>query len=600
MKYLGDYAEDSTVRFFFSTNDSSGGRIGFSASLEAADVEIIKDGNITGSTAGVTITTDFDSKTGLHLIAVDMSADAFYATGSDYACLLYPNDETVDSQNVAAVIAEWSCENRFDEVDVTKVSGDATAADNLELDYDGTGYAKSNSTVGTVTTLTNKSDFRLSATGVDDIWDEQLSGHVAAGSAGAALYVVRSATAQAGAASTITLDASASASDDFYNNNPIWIVSGTGAGQGNTITDYNGTTKVATVQDSWVTNPSSDSVFVIIPRGGIPGASAPTAAAVADAVWDEAYADHTAEGTYGSMLQAAHQGTAQAGTASSITLDATGSSATDDFYLYAFVKIIAGTGAGQSRQISDYVGSSKVATVALDWTTVPSTDSQYIVTADLGIDAATVASIADGVWDEARAGHVAAGSFGEYVLADATRVTGSTTAATDLANGATGSTPFQVNVTQFGGNAAPATDQDGVPKVDISHVAGVAEDLPTATDMQTIDDNVDAVLEDTGTTLPATLGTPTDTNLATDIANVQTATDALPSAGEILTQQITESYAAQGVSPTLAQALMAIHQQMQDSVRVGTTVSVRNLAGATAFTITLDDAGNPTDVNRAT
>ena len=39
--------------------------------------------------------------------------------------------------------------------DVVKVSGDSTAADNLELDYDGTGYNKSNSTIGTTTTNTD-------------------------------------------------------------------------------------------------------------------------------------------------------------------------------------------------------------------------------------------------------------------------------------------------------------------------------------------------------------------------------------------------------------------------------------------------------------
>jgi len=40
-------------------------------------------------------------------------------------------------------------------VDVGAVSGDTTAADNLELDYDGTGYAKANSTIGTATDVTN-------------------------------------------------------------------------------------------------------------------------------------------------------------------------------------------------------------------------------------------------------------------------------------------------------------------------------------------------------------------------------------------------------------------------------------------------------------
>lgn len=38
---------------------------------------------------------------------------------------------------------------------VTQISGDTTAADNLELFFDGTGYNASNSTVGTVTAITN-------------------------------------------------------------------------------------------------------------------------------------------------------------------------------------------------------------------------------------------------------------------------------------------------------------------------------------------------------------------------------------------------------------------------------------------------------------
>ena len=38
---------------------------------------------------------------------------------------------------------------------VTQISGDSTAADNLEADYDGTGYNKSNSTIGTTTTNTD-------------------------------------------------------------------------------------------------------------------------------------------------------------------------------------------------------------------------------------------------------------------------------------------------------------------------------------------------------------------------------------------------------------------------------------------------------------
>jgi hypothetical protein len=42
------------------------------------------------------------------------------------------------------------------QVDTVAVSGDSTAADNLEADYDGTGYNKSASTVGTATAVTNE------------------------------------------------------------------------------------------------------------------------------------------------------------------------------------------------------------------------------------------------------------------------------------------------------------------------------------------------------------------------------------------------------------------------------------------------------------
>lgn len=68
-------------------------------------------------------------------------------------------------------------------------------------------------------------------------------------------------------------------------------------------------------------------------------------------------------------------GTAQAGAATTITL-ASGASASDDYYNNMWIRITSGTGSGQSRKISDYVGSTKAATVAT-WTTNPSSDSTY-------------------------------------------------------------------------------------------------------------------------------------------------------------------------------------------------------------------------------
>ena len=74
---------------------------------------------------------------------------------------------------------------------------------------------------------------------------------------------LRSNTAQAGAASTITLDASASATTDFYRFAIIKTTGGTGSGQARVCTAYNGSTKVATVDRPWATNPDNTTTFDI-------------------------------------------------------------------------------------------------------------------------------------------------------------------------------------------------------------------------------------------------------------------------------------------------------------------------------------------------
>lgn len=86
------------------------------------------------------------------------------------------------------------------------------------------------------------------------------------------LPVLRTGTAQAGAGSTITLDASASAVDDYYNGCYVNITNNSPAnalGQARLIIDYVGSTKVATVAAAWGTNPSSASTFEILQSPGV-------------------------------------------------------------------------------------------------------------------------------------------------------------------------------------------------------------------------------------------------------------------------------------------------------------------------------------------
>jgi hypothetical protein len=74
-------------------------------------------------------------------------------------------------------------------------------------------------------------------------------------------------------------------------------------------------------------------------------------------------------------------GIAQSGTQNTITL-ANDASTYNDKYNGREIEITAGTGSGQIRQITDYDGSTKVATVSPDWDIIPDNTSQYRVIND--------------------------------------------------------------------------------------------------------------------------------------------------------------------------------------------------------------------------
>jgi len=106
--YLGDYKEDATLYFCWDTNDKSGASITRGTN---GTIQVYKDDGTSESTAGITDTEDFDSLTGIHNCKIDLSADAFYATGHDYSVVL--TGATIDGETVNAVLATFSIENRF-------------------------------------------------------------------------------------------------------------------------------------------------------------------------------------------------------------------------------------------------------------------------------------------------------------------------------------------------------------------------------------------------------------------------------------------------------------------------------------------------------
>lgn len=136
MNWLGHRAEDSTINIYLTTNNGSGGAVAPSSAFEVDDFKIYKDGGTTqkATTNGLSISSPFDAIIGLHLLQIDTSVDTgdagFWAADSTYMVLLDP-DETVDSQSVVAVLAEFAI--GMQPVNVSEINSSSVAAARLAL-----------------------------------------------------------------------------------------------------------------------------------------------------------------------------------------------------------------------------------------------------------------------------------------------------------------------------------------------------------------------------------------------------------------------------------------------------------------------------------
>lgn len=121
--YHGDIAEDATIRIGFNTTTAAGVPITLGGTPA---LSVYKDANTAQTTAGVTLTVDFDGLTGHHLVTIDTSADAFYVTGSNYRVVVTTG--TVDGTSVVgSVVGHFSIQNRV-VASVTGAVGSVTGA----------------------------------------------------------------------------------------------------------------------------------------------------------------------------------------------------------------------------------------------------------------------------------------------------------------------------------------------------------------------------------------------------------------------------------------------------------------------------------------
>lgn len=321
------------------------------------------------------------------------------------------------------------------DVNVKNIDNDAASASGTVTFPNATLASTTNITAGTITTTTNlttnndKTGYGLSAAAVQAVWDALTSALTTVGSIGKLLVDNLNATISSRMA-TYTQPTGFLAATF-----PTGTVANTTNITAGTITTA---TNVTTVNGLAAGVISATSI----------AADAITAAKIADGAIDRAtFAADTG-------IQSIRSNTAQAGAAGTITFDA-GASATDNFYNGLIVYLTGATGAGQARVITAYVGATKIATIAPNWTTNPDVTSTFALlsfanpTGIQGNVTGSVASVTGAV------GSVT-GNVGGNVVGSVASVTARVIA----------------NADQWAGGTIPAPNVTGVPLTDLKYTLG--------------------------------------------------------------------------------------------------------------------------------
>ncbi len=489
-------------------------------------------------------------------------------------------------------------------VDVVQVSGDATSADNLELDYDGTGYAKANSTIGTTTTNTDM-----------------------VGTDSAALASVctegRLAELDSGNLPTTTDN----------------ILTDTGTTLDNHLTDIKGTSFVKDTH-SLIDIETYVDILDDGTSGNVKIATDVAATLVDTAVIGALGAGLTDLGGMSTAMKA------------EVNTEVDGSMVT-----YGLDHLVSASVTGTDIVDDSIIASMVSKEATADWDDFVNTTDSLQALRD-NQSGATAGAIADAVWDEAQSGHTSVGTFGIIATEIASILVDTGTTLDNHLTDIKGTSFVKdthslidietyVDILDDGtsGNAKIATDVAAVLVDTATTIPGTITTLQTDSTLIVADTNelqtdwtnagrldviLDAILVDTaqlgaavGASISADIAAVkaetvlivADTNeLQTDWANdgrldviqdailVDTAEIGAAGAGltAIFTTAQTESYASDGSAFTPAQALYMIWSSIQEFTIISTTLSSKKLDSTEAMTWTLDDASDPTSRARAT
>lgn len=403
----------------FSTYGGTNGESVTMTGFAVTDIEIYKDGSTTqrASDSGVTLLdtdgTDFDGITGIHGFQIDLSdnTDAnFYSTGSWFHVVV--SAVTVDTQTVSFVACAFriiSATRGLAGTALPDAAADAAGglpisdAGGLDLD---TLLGYLTATVATASALATAQADLDTLTGTD----------------GATLATSQPNYAPATATALSTAQADL---DTITGSDGVTLATAQAnyapskAGDAMALTSGERTTLAGVIWDSltsgmvtvgsigkkladWTIHSAAD-VWAVATRvlTANTNLNDPTAAAIADAVWDETLSDHLGAGSTGTGLNSA-------------------SSAGDPWA----TALPGAYGAGTAGKIIGDNINAPLDTIDANVDAILTDTGTTIPAQITGLNDPTAAQVADAVWDEAQSGHTTAGTFGKYLDTEVSGVGG--------------------------------------------------------------------------------------------------------------------------------------------------------------------------------
>lgn len=503
---------------FFDTFDGGTGASITMTGLAVTDIEIYKDGSTTqrASDAGYTLLDtdgiDFDGLTGIHGFSIDTgdNTDAsFYTVGSWFHVVV--SAVTVDAQTVSFVAAAFR---------IMAAEGVAGVPDVNATHWNDTAV-----TTPPAVNVTQLSGDSTAADNAEAFFDG--TGYAGTNNVIPTVTTLTGHTAQTGDAyARLGAPAGASVSAD---------VAAIKAETATIVAD------TAELQTDWANGGRLDLILDTAAAGG-------------------------AAASYGIV----HEGTAQSATGTTLVL-ASGAAFANDELIGATILITGGTGVGQARTITDYVGATDTATVDT-WTTTPSGTITYKVfgtppASATAVPAVNLVQVGGSTTDvSALATNVAAilvdtgttldtklNTIDDFLDTEISAILADTNELqTDWANGgrldllldsaAAGGDPWGTAVPgAYGAGTAGyliGTNLDATVSSRATQTSVDTVDNLIDTEVAAIKSVVDDILVDTGTTLPAMLATISgyvDTEVAAVLAAVDTEVAAIKAKTDSLT-----------------------------------------------------------------